>query len=268
MTGIPTFTATDAIEDISSALADAGCAVIRDAASQAAIDGIIAELQPAMTATPVAEDDDPQAFYPARTRRITALMARSPGSHALALNPQIAGLCERHLGPNCERYHLHVSAALEVGPGAREQVLHREEDPFDFFPVPRPNLILASMWAMSDFRADNGATLLVPGSHRWEADRQATPAETLAAEMPKGSVMIWLGGTLHAAGANVSNDWRYGIILSYSLGWLRQEENQYLDAPEDIAGDFSEDMKALLGYPMHGSLGFYDSTLRASLTAS
>ncbi|HIG39479.1 MAG: phytanoyl-CoA dioxygenase family protein [bacterium] len=152
---------------------------------------------------------------------------------------------------------------MEIGPGAREQVLHREEDPFDFFPVPRPNLVISSMWAMSDFKKENGATLLVPGSHKWEADRKATPDEVKVAEMSKGSVMIWLGGTFHAAGANVSDEWRYGIILSYSLGWLRQEENQILDLPPKIANDLPPELKALAGYTMHGSLGLFDPSVSA-----
>jgi ectoine hydroxylase-related dioxygenase (phytanoyl-CoA dioxygenase family) len=84
------------------------------------------------------------------------------------------------------------------------------------------------MWAITDFRSDNGATLLVPGSHKWGKDREPKDEEIPSAEMSAGSVLYWLGGTLHGAGANVSNDWRYGVILTYSLGWLRQEENQYL----------------------------------------
>lgn len=106
-----------------------------------------------------------------------------------------------------------------------------------------------------------GATLIAPGSHRWEAGRTARPDEIVSATMPKGSVLVWLGGTLHGAGANTSNDRRYGIILSYALGWLRQEENQYLDMPPEIASTLPREMKDLIGYKMHGSLGFYDPTV-------
>ena len=106
---------------------------------------------------------------------------------------------------------------------------------------------------------------MVPGSHRWEADRKADPDEVVSAEMPKGSVLVWLGGTLHAAGANTSDEWRYGIILSYSLGWLRQEENQYFDLPADIGAHAPAAIRELVGYPMHGSLGFFDPTVGESL---
>ena len=172
-------------------------------------------------------------------------------------------MCERFLIPNSEfGYQLHVTAALEVGPGAREQILHREEDSFTFFPVPRPNLIVASMWAVSDFRADNGATLVVPGSHTWPEDRVATPAEIERAEMPAGSVLFWLGGLLHGAGANVAEDWRYGVILTYSAGWVRQEENQYLNVPPQRVAELSPEVRQIAGFDMYRALGLYDPSVR------
>ena len=86
----------------------------------------------------------------------------------LVAHPLSRGVCDAHPLPSCEfGYQLHVSAALEIGPGAREQVLHREEDSFTFFPLPPPNIISTTMWAIADFRADNGATLLVAALHLW-----------------------------------------------------------------------------------------------------
>lgn len=260
MTSIPEFSGDAPVAEIATALDGAGCAVLHEMQDAENIARIEAELSEPLGAAPLGEDD-PEAFYPAATRRITGLIARSEGARTLGLNPLIGEICDHHLLPNCERWHLHVTAALEIGPGARKQVLHREEDPFAFFPVPRPNLALSTMWAMTDFTVENGATLLVPGSHRWEAGREAEPQEIVSATMPKGSVLVWLGGTLHAAGANVSNDWRYGIILSYALGWLRQEENQYLDVPAPVAANLPHEVRALIGYPMHGSLGFHDPSL-------
>lgn len=171
-------------------------------------------------------------------------------------------MCNAHLLPNSEfGYQLHVSAALEVGPGAREQVLHREEDSFTFFPLPRPNIILASMWAITDFRADNGVTLLVPGSHKWPAEREPESYEIHNAEMPAGSVLFWMGGLLHGAGANTSQDWRYGVILTYSLGWVRQEENQYLNVPKERLAELSPEARRTAGFDMYRALGFYDRSI-------
>ena len=112
------------------------------------------------------------------------------------------------------------------------------------------------MWAISDFRADNGATLIVPGSHTWHAQRRARDHEIIAAEMPAGAVLYWLGGTLHGAGANVATDWRYGIVLTYSLGWLRQEENQFLDVPPEVAQRLPAELRDMIGYKMYRALGY------------
>ncbi len=151
-----------------------------------------------------------------------------------------------------------MTGALEVGPGARAQILHREEDPFSIFPLPRPTLVVASMWAISDFTAENGGTLLVPGSHRWSADRTHNPDEVVAAKMPAGSVLYWMGGTFHGAGANVSDTWRFGVILSYSVGWVRQEENQYLSIAPETIGNLSPELQALTGREAHDALGVFD----------
>ncbi len=254
---IPSFCADAPVGELSDALDEAGCIVVNDALDQEGRNRIREELAPHMETVRVAESDSPEDFYPGRTRRSSALIARSNTVGDITLDPHTTALCDRFLTPNSEfGYQLHVTAALEVGPGAREQVLHREEDSFTFFPPPRPNMILASMWAITDFRADNGGTLVVPGSHKWPAEREAQPDEVVSAEMPAGSVLYWLGGLLHGAGANTSDDWRYGVILTYSLGWLRQEENQYLDVPPEVAATLRPELQKMIGYGMYRALGF------------
>lgn len=253
---IPQLTCADRPSAIADALADAGCVVVTGLLSTDDRAAVRSELAPYMERVKVAVDD-PAAFYPGLTRRTSALVARSETVGRLVLNDRTIELCDRFLTPNSEfGYQLHVTAALDVGPGARAQVLHREHDAFTFFPHPRPNLIVASMWAVTDFRKDNGGTILVPGSHTWPAQRKAMPSEMIAAEMPAGSVLYWLGGTLHGAGANTANDWRYGVVLTYSCGWLRQEENQYLDVPPDVARRLSPALRDIIGYKMHQALGF------------
>lgn len=260
---IPRFSANDRLDGLTDALAEAGCVVVTDVMSDGTRSAIRSELATAMDAAVAVDDDDPAAFYPGRTKRVTALVARSATvADDLIAHPTSTRVCDEFLLPNGEHgYRIHVTAALEVGPGARKQVLHREEDPFDFFPLPRPNIIVASMWAISDFRADNGATLLVPGSHTWAADRHAADDEVISAEMPAGSVLFWLGGTLHGAGASTADDSRYGVILTYSLGWVRQEENQYLDIPADRVAELPSEVRRLAGFGMYGSLGFHDPSV-------
>ena len=265
---IPQVGAGEPADALYSTLAEAGCVVVADALPLGRCGRIERELAGDMAAARVVEDDDPKRFYPGRTRRVTGLVSRSETVRDVVAHDLSWQLAKRHLGANCERFQLHVTAAVSIGPGARAQMLHREEDLFPFFPLPRPNLILASMWAISDFTADNGATLLVPGSHRWDAKREAAPEEVAVAAMPAGSVLYWLGGTLHGGGANTSNRWRYGVILTYSLGWLRQEENQYLDIPPEVLATLTPELRVLTGHAMHGGLGFSVQDAKAAAEAA
>ncbi len=258
---IPRFTVKDSTREMKEAFIEAGCLVVTDIAGTDTRDALTQELAPYLEEATIKTRDDSKDFYPGQTRRVTALVARSEAVGGLILDPIVRELCQDWLGEGANAYHLHVTAALKVGPGARAQILHREEDPFPFFDVPRPKLILATMWAISDFREDNGGTLIVPGSHRWDADRKAEPDEVVSAEMPAGSILFWSGGTFHGAGQNRSNEWRFGVILTYSLGWLRQEENQFLDVPRNVADKLSPELRAMIGYNMHGSLGFFDPSV-------
>ena len=261
---IPVRTAEADREDMLAALDEAGCLVVTGLADATLRATIVDELAPHMERARVIAEDDPEAFYPGRTRRVTALLARSTAvTDSLLTHPLVQGVCDQFLLPNGEFGHqLHVTAALEVGPGARGQVLHREEDTFTFFELPRPNLIVAAMWAMTDFTVDNGATHIVPGSHRWDASRTPTPEEIVPAEMPAGAVLFWLGGLLHGAGANVSDGWRYGVLLTYSVGWVRQEENQYLDVPPERLAAMTPEARRAAGFDMHRALGFHDPSVQ------
>ncbi len=261
---IPEADAGDDISGLADKLGDAGCLVVHNILDATTAQQIKDEMSPHMAAAEVANSVPDEEFYPGHTRRVTALVARSPATHKLILDPVVDGLCKHHLGPNCTDHQLHVSAALEVGPGAREQILHREEDSYTYFAVPRPTLIVATMWAVTDFTRANGGTLVVPGSHRWPEDRKPEANEVIAAEMPAGSMLVWLGGTLHGAGSNVSEMWRYGIILTYSLGWLRQEENQYLDVPPALARQLPKPLKKVLGFELYRALGIHDPRVQDS----
>ena len=260
MAAIPRMTASASTNEMARVLEGAGCLVVTDAFDAEVREAIAQAMRPHLDALPAEwiETDDPESFYPGYTRRAIAIVERAAAARDLVVHPVSKKLCEHHLGANCERYQLHVTGALEVGPGARAQVLHREEDLFPFFPLPRPPLIFASMWAISDFNAENGGTRLVPGSHRWSADRTHTPEEVAIAEMPAGSVLYWLGGTLHGAGANVSDGRRFGMILSYSVGWVRQEENQYLSIRPETVGQLSPELQALTGREPNDGLGLFD----------
>lgn len=242
-----------------AALEDAGCLIVTGIAEPAERRRLRTELARYLERAGVEEGNDPEAFLPGCTRRIIGLVRRSEVVRDWVMHAMPRRLCDHFLQPNCDaRYQLHLTAALEIGPGARRQLLHREEDTLPYFPLPRPNLVLATMWAVSDFTADNGATLLVPGSHRWPKERRPREEEIAIAAMDAGSVLVWLGGTLHGAGANVSDDWRYGVILTYSVGWVRQEENQALAVPDQVARELPKDLLDMIGHTTNGLLGISD----------
>jgi ectoine hydroxylase-related dioxygenase (phytanoyl-CoA dioxygenase family) len=271
MPSIPNFKADVDAAKLGAALRDAGCAVVRDVFSSDVRALLAAELEPHVTRA------DPEAgrhmnavyeaegglgyvgFYQGNTRRVISLIKKSPTFRTLALHPITKMACEQSLKPNCVSYQVHATAAFVVEPGAGTQVLHREEDPFRFIPMPRPNMVTASMWAITDFTEANGATRIVPGSHRWEEGRAARDDEIVAAEMPAGSVLFWAGGLLHGAGANRSNAPRFGMFISFSVGWVRQEENHYLEMPVADALTLSKEMRDLIGYKMHTGLGFSEA---------
>lgn len=96
------------------------------------------------------------------------------------------------------------------------------------------------MWAVTDFTAANGATRVVPGSHR--EPRSPVPFEDLPsipAEMPRGSVLVWHGSLWHGGGANTTTTRRLGVAMNYCAGYVRQQENQQLGIPLDVVHGFS-----------------------------
>ena len=272
MPSIPVVSAGDSPAKVVACLERDGAVVVSGVFDRGVRDSLLRELAPYLESVDpdaslnkkYAEDGGAADFYPGKTKRITALVARSETFRTFVTHPLMRSACDAILKPNCVHYQVHATAALKIGPGAREQVLHREEDPYQFFKVPRPRMIVASMWAITDFTAANGGTKIVPGSHLWPAERVARPDEVVAAAMPAGSVLLWMGGTLHGAGANRTDEWRYGVFLSYSLGWLRQEENQYIDVPGEIARTLSKEVRELVGYRMHLGIGYADPTVRDS----
>jgi ectoine hydroxylase-related dioxygenase (phytanoyl-CoA dioxygenase family) len=124
------------------------------------------------------------------------------------------------------------------------------------------------MWALDDFTPENGATLVVPGSHRWPPDRRAVDGEAVAAVMPAGSVLFYAGSVLHAGGANRTAAPRLGVILEYCAGWLRPQENHVLGVPKAIVRELPDRLRELLGYGIHGSLlGYVDGRHPAKFLA-
>jgi ectoine hydroxylase-related dioxygenase (phytanoyl-CoA dioxygenase family) len=195
-------------------------------------------------------------FYGKRVRQITGVAgcSRVFGEEILC-HPFYAGVCDAILLPSCARYQLNVAQVMDRGPGAEQQLLHRDEDVWVHLPRPHPEVQLASVIALVDFRAELGATVVVPGSHRWERGRQPKPEELACAEMPAGSAVVYLGSTIHAGGRNATESgWRRGMHMSFVVGWLRTEDNNYLSAPPDVARRLPRRSQELLGYVAHDAI--------------
>ena len=162
-------------------------------------------------------------------------------------------------GPYCHHYNLGATVMLEVGRGGKNQCLHRETAIYQPWVAHLPQIHefdLSVNWAGSEFRSDNGATRLVPGSNHWPEDRIAQPNEVVHAEMPKGSAVAWLSRTLHGAGASECDEGRRAFFASYIADWARQEENQYIAVPPEVAARLSYEGQRIIGYRCGPSLGW------------
>jgi ectoine hydroxylase-related dioxygenase (phytanoyl-CoA dioxygenase family) len=258
---LPRLSAEDALNDIVGAWDEAGAIVIEGLLDPDLLRRFNADLDRLLVN---ARPDHDRAFvnpaiawfFGERTRNVTGIAGKSSVFTAEILTHSILiAACDAVLGPNCARYQLNLAHVLDRGPGSEAQILHRDELVWVHMPRPHPELQVASMVALVDFTADNGATLIVPGSHRWEPGRQARSDEIIPAEMSAGSAVIYLGSTIHAGGANITKgEWRRGLHLSYALGWLRTEENHYLSTPPDKACALPRAAQELLGYAVHDAI--------------
>ncbi|MEM9257874.1 MAG: phytanoyl-CoA dioxygenase family protein [Pseudomonadota bacterium] len=245
----------ESVERIHEFLERDGCVVIDNLISEVEVDAILNELAPHLSRTPYGSDP----FDGYRTRRTGSLVARAPSSHPVIMQPTILGVADRALA-HATTYQLHCTQVIAVGPSSDAQMLHRDQWAFDLFPFPQGfDTTFSTMWAMSDFTEANGATRVIPGSHKHADKLEYALDDSVAAEMSKGSVLLYTGSLYHGAGPNVTQHDRLGMIVHYSLGWLRQEENQYLGTPPEVLATLPEDMLRLMGYD-HGSysLGFID----------
>lgn len=246
---------TTPADDIHALLKRDGCVVIDKLLSEGMADAIMHEMSPYIDQTPLGTDE----FEGVQTKRTGSLIARSPSSHAVIMEPTILGLADRALA-HAHNYQLHCTQVIAVGPGSKAQMIHRDQWAFDMFAFPPGfDSTFSTMWALSDFTEENGATRVIPGSHL-HADRlEYRHEDSIPAEMGKGSVLLYTGSLYHGAGANLTQDVRNGLIVHYSLGWLRQEENQYLCTPKAVLDELPEPLLRLMGYDYGSySLGFID----------
>lgn len=246
------FEPTASAEEIAAATTKDGGAIVTGLAPADLVDTVAADLR---------EDFDKfghrsrRDFSGHQTNRCHCVLEESPRSVELVAHDMVMDVADILLRPHCESYQIGSLTAIEVNPGQIVQNLHRDDSMYPF-QLPGMETQISCMWALTDFTEENGATHVVPGSHLHVG--RGMPVDVSNNEqaiMPKGSALFYLGSTLHGAGENRSNEARIGLINTYSLGWLRQEVNQYLNVPIELARAFDERMRCLLGYTTHDKLG-------------
>jgi ectoine hydroxylase-related dioxygenase (phytanoyl-CoA dioxygenase family) len=249
------------VQDVLDALERDGAVIVDDLLDADLLARFNAELDPYIEGAPRAQDrvfinEMIQWFFGAETRDVTGVAGKSRVfATEILTHPVYKAVCDALLLPSCATYQLNIAHVLDRGPGSEQQMIHRDELVWVHLPSPHPEVQVASVIALVDFTADNGATCVVPGSHRWPHDRVATPDEFVAAEMTAGSAVLYLGSTLHGGGPNVTTDVRRrGMHVSYCLGWLRTEENQFLATPIDVVRTLPRESQALLGYAVHDGI--------------
>ena len=232
------------LEDVLRAIKEDGGVILVDAAPENNLDNFVSELEPYLATTPYGRDD----FTGHKTRRTGALIARMPSSHNFVMDDRVLSLAKAFLSPYTEKITLHLSQATTIYPDEEAQLIHRDRFAWG---THIPKVIepqFNTLWAITDFTAENGATRIVPGSQNWSWDKEAKPDQIVQAEMSRGSVLLYTGTVLHGGGQNKSKNPRVGLNLTYCLAWLRQQENQYLSCPPHIAKSLDEELQELIGY--------------------
>ena len=262
------FAATADPDTVCAALARDGGVIVEDLLPASVVARVNEEVEAAVAAAdPDEELFNPvlQDFHGPHTKQVAGVPGISPTfAVAVMCHPLLLALADRVLLPSCARYQLNIGHLLQRGPGSPDQLLHRDELVWSDVPFPHPELQLASVIAFVDFTRENGATRVVPGSHRWP-ERERSPIEQFTAapptseqiayaEMPAGSAVVYSGGTIHGGGANSTDVARRGAHLSYCLGWLRTEENNYLSTPPAVAAQLPRLAQELLGYAVHDGI--------------
>ena len=229
--------------EVSDHLRRFGYAIVEDVADDRLLDRLEAEAIPHIEASDAGRDDYDGRF----THRTGALVARCPSVRPLVMHPLVVAAVGQFLG-HASAVQLHLTQIISVEPGETGQKLHRDEMAFDFFDFGVDYHVQCNtMWALTDFTADNGATWILPGTSGID-DESARGVVGAQAEMGRGSMLLYDGKVLHGAGANTSDGVRRGVNITYAVGWVRQEENQYLACPPEIARTLDDDLLRMMGY--------------------
>jgi ectoine hydroxylase-related dioxygenase (phytanoyl-CoA dioxygenase family) len=257
MTTLTTLEPTATLEEAIAVVERDGGVIVKDFFDHATVAELRAEIDAAMAGTPWGQDD----FSGHRTKRLYGVFQHTRHAATAVRHPVYAGIASHFLeipqtgffGEDqielAPSYGVGVSSIIAIHPGEGAQPLHRDDGVWQWrHPDGYRQARVQIMVAVTDFTAENGGTMVVPGSHKWDDDRGPKVDEAVPTEMTAGSALIWVGGTFHGGGTNSSDSSRIGLTIGLDLGFLRQEENAYLTYPAEIVKGFDEDIQRLLGW--------------------
>jgi ectoine hydroxylase-related dioxygenase (phytanoyl-CoA dioxygenase family) len=237
------FSKDASLDEIMTSMRENGYAIIEEVISAETVDALLAEAAPYIEATPLG----PDAFAGQRTKRTGSLVARSATARELIVHPLCLGVARELLSSSTE-IQLSQTQLISAYPGSVSQKLHKDELVWDFFPFAVDHHVMCQFFlALTDFTADNGGTRVVPGSDARDPE-EFSEEDTIPVVMKKGSIFAFSGKVVHGGGTNITDKVRQGLILSYCAGWVRQEENQYLVSPPELARTYPEEVLKIIGY--------------------
>lgn len=255
--GLTTLEPTASVEEVVAVIDRDGGVIIRDFLDAETTAGLEADLRPILEGHGFGDED----FMGKRTRRLGGLFKHTRHGAAIVRQPLFRGAAEHYLCPPitvwtgeeplevAPRIQVGATQVIDIYPGEGDQLLHRDDMVWLWrHPVGYRQARVQTMFAVTDFTAENGGTLVVPGSHKWPDDRAPQRDEAVSTEMTAGSALIWIGATYHGGGENRSDSSRTGITVTLDLAFLRQEENAYLTYPPVVAATLDPDIRRLIGY--------------------
>jgi ectoine hydroxylase-related dioxygenase (phytanoyl-CoA dioxygenase family) len=239
----------EAVRNHVDAVARDGYTIVPDAIDAELCDALTADLETLERVYEIVPS--PNAFEGEHTLRVYNLLALSPVWQQVPVHEHVLPVVEGVLDAGCLISSL---SSIRILPGETAQPIHADDQ---LMPIAKPHVptVCNSMWALTDFTDDNGATRVMPGTHLADGSPDfVTDYETVPAAMPRGSVLIWHGSLWHGGGANRTDADRIGIAMNYCAGWVRQQENQQLGVPVDVARTFSPRLRELCGYGVYNLL--------------
>ena len=238
-----------------------GYTIIEDAIEPDLVDGLLDDLDRLERDLDVRPAGN--SFEGAQTLRIYNLLVHGERFERVPVHPNVLPVVDGVLGPGCLVSSL---SSIDILPGEQAQPIHADDQLIPL-PKPHPPTVCNTMWALTDFTEENGATRIIPGTHLADTSpRYGSEHESIPAVMAKGSVLVWHGSLWHGGGANRSSARRVGIAMNYCAGYIRQQENQQLGLSPEVVRSFPPRLQELVGYGIYsGLIGHIDKHSPASL---